>query len=368
MRILFVMPQHISYGGIETVAINLWKGFIVRGHEVDFVCHGFEIGEREKEISESASKIFHIPVKGKDLFGTIREFEKIIRNGNYDVVHTHMNATCGIYLKIAKKYGVRVLAAHSHASSMKAFTDNPIKGLINAMEKKRTNKYANVRIACSEMAGYWLFGRNEFVTILNAVDTGKYSFSENMRKKKRQELLLSDAQHVLIHVGAFLENKNHKYLLQILLKIKMTDKNVKLILVGDGPLKQEILNDIQMYNLKDDVLMLGNRSDVNELLQAADVYLLPSFSEGNPVSVVEALTSGLHCLVSENVSKDIVSYFEANTIDFLPITGERAVSIWASKAAVKWERVKYSKSNPCKLSAERMCLDIEEKYNEIMGS
>ena len=249
MRILFVMPSHISYGGIESVAINLWKFFLEKGYYIDFVCHGYQEGIFESDISQRGTHIYHIPAKGKNYWGTIHEFEKIIMHGSYDVVHSHMNATSGIYLKIAKKYGVKVLVSHSHMSAMNAFTKNPLKALVNQIEKKRTHKYSNIRIACSDNAGRWLFGNEHYNVILNAVDVSALSFSTKIRTKKRIDLKIEENDFVVIHVGGFLDCKNHLYLIKVFSEICKLRTNAKLILVGDGPLRKEINYKIKEFGL-----------------------------------------------------------------------------------------------------------------------
>lgn len=367
MRILFVMPSHISYGGIESVAINLWKVFLEKGYYIDFVCHGYQEGIFESDITQRGTHIYHIPIKGKNYWGTINEFEKIIMNGSYDVVHSHMNATSGIYLRIAKKYDVKVLVSHSHMSAMNAFTKNPLKALVNQIEKKRTNKYSNIRIACSDNAGRWLFGNRHYNVILNAVDVSALSFSPTIRTKRRIDLKIEENEFVVIHVGGFFNCKNHLYLIKVFSEICKLKNNAKLILVGDGPLRKEINHKIKEFDLENNVFMLGQRNDVNELLQAADVFLLPSISEGNPVALAEAAVSGLHCLVSERVAKDIAKYFAPDSIEFLPIAGEDSVVKWAETAITPWKRIQYCKENPCELDIKNMAKRIESLYMTIIN-
>lgn len=374
MRILFVMPAHISYGGIETVAISLGKYLIKKGHKLDFVCHGYEKGVFENEIIENGSTVFHIPVKSENYLRMRKRFQKILDCGCYDVVHAHMNATAGIYLKMAKKQGVSVLVAHSHASSMRAFTNNPVKAIINELEKFKTNRYANIRIACSDLAGQWLFGSKSFEILFNAVDVEKFAFSKLLREKIRESLLIPQNAFVAIHVGALLENKNQSFLLEVFSAIQVRKENSKFLIIGDGILRNQIRDKIKTMGLQESVIMLGERKDVNELLQAADVFLLPSVSEGNPVSLVEAAVSGLHCLVSNNISRDIAMYFEEESIEYLPIVDcnletkeivKNIATVWAEKALEKWERVCYSKKFPCKLTVDAMAEQLERLYKKI---
>lgn len=369
MKILFVMMGKLSVGGIESIVFGLWKELISRGNVIDFVCHGYDIGSLEKDILEGGSKIYHIPAKGENFYGTKREFTKIIQNGNYDVVHSHMNATSGIYLKIAKKYGVKVLVAHSHASTTNAVKMSKLKALINEYEKFPTNKYSNVKIACSDKAGKWLFKDSPYRVVMNAINTQKFLYSEEIRKSKREELGFHDNDLVLIHVGSFFECKNHEYLLKIAMFIKehVSNRKVKLLLVGDGPLKGKIQEKIKQYHIVDLIDILGVRNDVNELLQASDVFLLPSHTEGNPVSLIEAATSGIHCIASEQVPDDIVKYLKKGNIDFLPID-EKDVYKWGDKIFTEYDRIKYKQDMLEELSISKMAIRIEGLYKEILES
>lgn len=366
MNILFVMPTHISYGGIESITLNLWRALIKKGHSVSFVCHGNEIGLFEHEILNCGSEVYHIPVKSKNIKESIKSFSDILKHNNVDVVHAHMNATCGIYLKVAEKCGVKVLVAHSHASSIFAITRNPIKIVINVLSKRYTNKYANIRVACSDKAGRWLFGKNPYNVILNAINVEQFYYSESIRRLKRKELDILDNELVICHVGGFFKCKNHKKLLDIFKEIKKLNQNSSLILVGDGPLRIDIEHKIKKLRLENSIKVLGARRDINEILQAADIFLLPSFSEGNPVVLMEAATTGLHCLVSNCISKDSACFFQDGNIEFLPIRGKESSMIWAKKAVLPRKRIIYSHTNSIKLTSDYMAEKIEQLYFNVL--
>lgn len=362
------MPGPLSEGGIESVAMNLQHYLISRGHAVDFVCHGEEKGIYEEEAKKRGSNIYHIPVKSENLIGTIKQFSSILQRNKYDVVHSHMNATGGIYLQIAKKYNIPVRVAHSHASSMKAFTTSKLHGLINFLEKSRTIKFSNIRIACSNEAGRWLFGTHSYTVVLNAVDVEKFSYNPEIRSEVRETLGITEHQLVAIHVGGFVNYKNHEFLIKVFSDLKDTKQKILLYLVGDGEYHQKIEDWIKKSGLEKTVIMLGRRTDVNNLLQAADVFLLPSTSEGNPVALAEAATAGLHCIVSDQVSKDIVPYFPEIQIDYLPINSEESADLWRHKILEKTDRIDYRDKYKCKLSSDEMGKIIEELYNKQLQS
>lgn len=368
MKILFVMPAHISYGGIESTALNMWRGLTKRGHHIDFVCHGSQKGIFENEIKTTGSRVFHIPLKSQNFRKMKAVFRYILKTGSYEAVHAHMNATSGIYLQMAKEYGVSVLAAHSHASSMRVVTGNPFKAVINHFEKYRTNQLANVKIACSDKAGRWLYGRNPHTVIFNAVDVNLYSYSPYIREMKRKSLGITQDEWVGIHVGSFTKNKNQSFLIQVLHELENRKIKMHLLMAGKGPTFHKISHLIQKNGLESRITLLGERNDINELLQAADVFFLPSVSEGNPVSLMEAAASGLHCLVSETVSNSLAPYFEPGMIEYLPIKLENAALIWAKSAIKPYKRVEFTRDSQFVFTIEHMSKQIEDLYLAVFNN
>lgn len=319
MKILFIMPRELGVGGIETVTLAYWKQLLQRGHKIDFVCHGFERGIHDDEIENEGSLIYRVPIKSKNFWGNIRAINNVIKNGKYDVVHAHMNATSGIYLKIAKKYGVKCRVSHSHCSSYKAFTSNLVKIIINEIEKNKTSKYATIRLACSEMAGKWLYGRKNFYVVQNGVDVELYKYDEYVRRVMRKQLNIKDDEILLGHIGSFIECKNHRYLIDVFQRVYQESGKYKLVLVGDGELQGDIKKYVCERKLQNNVIFLGQRNDIWKCLQAMDVFLLPSISEGAPVAAIEAQANGLKCIFSNGISREV--FINETTIG-LDITDE----------------------------------------------
>ena len=165
-------------------------------------------------------------------------------------------------------------------------------------------KYANLQLACSKEAGEWLFGNTQFIVLNNGIDVSKYVFNQNIREEYRKILGFSD-ELVLGHVGRFSNQKNHNFLIDIFYEIIKINKKSKLILIGTGELENEIKEKVESLSLKEKVIFLGARADVNKIMQAMDVFILPSLFEGLPVVGVEAQASGLPCIISDTVSKDV---------------------------------------------------------------
>ncbi len=175
----------------------------------------------------------------------------------------------------------------------------------------------------SKLAGISEFGKKavdsgKVIVIPNAIDTKKYFYDGDKRNRKRFELGLQD-YFVVGHIGRFHPQKNHKFLLEIFKCIKEKQEKSKLVLVGDGPLRSQIENQIQKLGIEDSVMLLGSRSDVPEILQAMDVLVFPSLYEGLPGVVLEAQAAGLPCIVSDTVTEEVAI---TNLVKYLSLKRE----------------------------------------------
>lgn len=358
VKILFIMPREIGIGGIETVVLAYWKELLKRGHQVDFICHGYERGDYDDEIEKMGSLIYRVPIKSQNLKGTVQGVSEVLEKNEYDVVHAHMNATCGLYLKIAKKNGVQCRVAHSHCSSYKAYTNNWVKILINELEKVKTRKYATDCLACSDLAGRWLYGRRPFKIVRNGVDIERYRYNVHEREVIRQELNIQRDEIVLGHVGGFVECKNHDFLIEVFEQVYRENDKYRLILIGDGQLQQTIKDKVKEKQMKDKVIFLGQRNDVWRCLQAMDIFLLPSLSEGAPVAAIEAQANGLKCVFSNKIPLEV---FINNTTISLGIDEENKYE-WVKECLLPAERTNVNNDRLEQYNWPRIVDELEDLY------
>ena len=160
--------------------------------------------------------------------------------------------------------------------------------------------YATDFFACGEVAGKWAFPGKKFVVMKNAIDTAKYMPNVSIRSKVRKEFNLEN-EFLVGHVGRFAPPKNHTFLLKIFSEFKRIEPSAKLMLVGGGDREPDIIQEAERLGIISDVIFTGVRADVNELMQAMDVFVLPSLYEGLPVTMVEAQAAGLPCVISDKV-------------------------------------------------------------------
>ena len=268
-------------GGVESVVMNYYKNIDRNRIQFHFLCDEDSTDIPYEEIEKLGGKVIVIPPYQK-LFKYQKELYRIFKENNYKIIHSHINALSVFPLKIAKKAGVPIRIAHSHSTSnKKEWKKNILKMILRPFSKL----YANNYFACTEYAGKWLFGkkvveRKELNVINNAIDLKKFEFNENTREDLRKELGIKEDVLVIGHVGRFMKQKNHEFLIDVFEKAIKQDDNIYLILVGQGPLEDKIKEMAKEKGIEYKILFLGQRNDVNKLYQAMDIFVLPSLYEG----------------------------------------------------------------------------------------
>ena len=334
----------MNRGGAETMIMNLYRNIDKTKVQFDFVVHSNDKGLFDDEIEELGGTIYHCPryvIKNHLSYKSWWNNFFKEHSSEYIAVHGHIGSTASIYLSIAKKYGLYTIA-HSHSAG-KVIS---VKDVIYKIISYRTRNIADYFFGCSELAGVKRYGKKVvnnskiFSVLNNAIDVNKYVFSNEIRSKIRKELSIDENQLVIGHIGRFDKAKNQSYLVNVFEELHNADKNTKLVLVGTGENVQSIKMQIKELNLENSIILTGVRSDVYDLLQAFDVFVFPSIYEGLPVTVIEAQASGLKCLLSDAITKEVditglVEYMSLNN----------SASDWADKilSMLPYDRVDTSK-------------------------
>ena len=289
-------------GGVESVVMNYYRNIDRNKIQFDFICDEDSTDIPYEEIEKMGGKVILIPPYQK-IFKYHKELKRVLKEENYQIVHSHINTLSVFSLFAAKCAGVPVRIAHSHSTTNKK---EKRKNLMKQILRPFSKIFATDYMCCSELAGRWLFGNKEYdkgnVYLLNnAIDLDKFKYDEKIRREKRNELNINDDTLVIGHVGRFVEQKNHKFLIDIFNEVYKQNKNSILLLVGQGPLMGEIKEKVKKFGIEDNVKFLGQRSDTAELYQAMDMFLFPSLYEGLGMVLIEAQASGLPCLASTEV-------------------------------------------------------------------
>lgn len=304
VRVAQIMGKWVG-GGVESVVMNYYRYIDRTKIQFDFICDDDSTNIPYEEIEKLGGKVILIPPYQK-VFKYHNKLKKILKEGHYKIVHSHINTLSVFSLFAAKCAGVPVRIAHSHSTTNKK---EKKKNLLKQVLRPFSKLFATDYMCCSELAGRWLFGDKKYdkgnVYLLNnAIDLEKFKYNKDFRKKMRKSLNISDDTLVIGHVGRFVAQKNHDYLIDIFNEIHKKNNNSVLLLAGQGPLIDEIKNKVKSLKLEKNVKFLGQRSDIDKLYQVFDVFLLPSLYEGLPVVGVEAQATGLLCELSNDMTKE----------------------------------------------------------------
>ena len=303
-KVLELLPG-LNYGGAQAMIINLCRNIDYDRVQCDFAVDHSNLLDMKELVESFGSQVHILPsFTGTNLKEITGAWDRFFDEHDYDIVHSHIRSYSFIILNIARKHGLKTII-HSHNTSNGKGLGNMIRTALQY--PLRTS--ADYFFACSKEAGEWLFGKkitegNRFYVINNAIDTDKFTFDLDTRYRYRRMFRLND-ERVFIQVGRMSKQKNYLFTLDVFDKFLSIDENAKLFIVGDGELENEIRNRITELNLNKSVIILQHRDDVHCLLQMADVFLMPSLYEGLSVACVEAQSSGIVCLCSDNVDQNV---------------------------------------------------------------
>lgn len=303
IRVLQVVTI-MNRAGLETMLMNYYRAIDRTKVQFDFLVHRAEKGDYDDEIKKLGGRIYRFdPITIKSMPGYKKKMVKLLKNHpEYRVVHSHLDALSALPLAAAKKAKVSLRIAHSHSTGF----DKNAKIIMRYIAKHFIRLYATDYFGCSRDAIAFMFGKNikEYKVINNAINVDDFKFDNSKRNKVRKDLGLGDS-FTLGHVGSFSYPKNHEFLIDIFHSIHKHDNDATLLLVGNGHGESEIKKKVAQLNLEENVRFLGLRSDIASIMQAMDVFVMPSRFEGLPVVSIEAQASGLPCVFSDVVTKDL---------------------------------------------------------------
>lgn len=322
MRVLQVFGT-LDRGGADTSIMTFYRNIDRSRVQFDFVVHGPKVGALEADVLALGGKIHRVPRLGLlNIFGYLRAWSRLLAaHPEYRIVHGHYFTISGVYLAVAKLYRRKVVA-HSH-NTVPGSTGHLIT-VINWWLRHG----ADLRLSCSADAARYLYGdaavrKGEVVILKNPIDVDQFAFNPDLRASTRGRLGLAD-QFVVGHVGRFDPQKNHVFLLDVFQELVKEDPRATLLLVGDGPLRTEIEGRVLERGLTDSVIFAGATAEVPALLQAMDVFVLPSLFEGFGVVAIEAQAAGLPTVVSDAVPAEAIV---TNLVDVVPPSA--AAGQWA---------------------------------------
>ena len=298
-KILNICTVNMGKNGITSCIVNYSNQIISDKMKIDIAASGKVENDVREQIKNDSIRIFELPDRKKNIVRYCRKLFQLLYREKYDIVHVHGNScTMAIELLIAMLAGCKVRAAHSHNTTCK------YKGA-NFLFRPLFELCCNVRIACGQEAGKWLYRRKKFTVIKNGIDFRRYKLDVRVRKEIREKYQIDNTTVLLGHIGKFNFQKNQEFLIPLIEILKRNSKRkYKLMLIGDGEAQKDIIELISQKGLREDIILTGNIQNVSDYLQAMDIFVLPSRFEGLPYVLVEAQAMALPCCVSDAVSPE----------------------------------------------------------------
>lgn len=317
IRVLQVVGS-LGYAGVEAVVINYYRNIDTEQVQFDFISCSPNKQRYDDEII-NGGVIYRCPSRNRKPFSYMKVLKKIITENNYDIVHIHQNsASIAMDAIVAKSCGVKTIIGHSHNTSCNVLWQH-------YMFKPIVNLFLTHRFACSSDAGRWIFGKKRDVAIVNnAIDAEKHQFKESIRIEYRKVFGLTN-NYVVGFVGRLHEQKNLFRFLEICREVKAQKSNAKFVLIGEGPQESELKAYAEKMGIGNDVVFLGRREDVPNVLMAMDVFLFPSSYEGLGLVAIEAQATGLSCVCSDEVPAPNLTGYE------IKLSLDDSDVVWAEK-------------------------------------
>ena len=353
-------------GGVEAIVMNYYRHIDRSKVQFDFICDEDSTLIPYDEIENLGGKVIIIPPYQK-VFKYHKELKKVLKDGNYKIVHSHINTLSVFSLWAAKSAGVPVRIAHSHSTTNKK---EKMKNLQKKILRPFSKMFATYYMACTEYAGRWLFGNKEYdkgnVYLLNnAIDLNKFKYDKDIRNSKRKELNINEDTLVIGHVGRFVEQKNHVFLINLFNEYHRKNKNIVLLLIGQGNLENEIKKKTKNLGLNKEVIFMGQKENISEYYNVMDLFLFPSLYEGLGMVTIEAQANGLPCIVSTAIP-EIAKLTEC--LEFVGL--DENIEIWISKLEKLKTLTRRSHVNEISergYDIRKEAKKLEEVYLEFMG-
>lgn len=312
LRVLQINSGSNNFGGVSSFLYNIYIHIDKSQIQFDFLSpEKTTYGIHRSEIEQMGGKIFELGITGNILTRKIKLYFKLkafLKKNNYRIVHINSgNFFFNVFVSFAiKNAGVPVRIIHSHNAG--DTNKSKLKKIAFNLLKPVLNRNATDLFACSMLAADYMFTEKTVKSgkvkiIPNGIDTSKFAYNESVRNQVRSRLGLND-KFVVGNVARFMPQKNHAFLIDVFEKVAEKNDKAVLVLIGQGELMDNVKALVAKKGLSEKVIFLGQRNDVDKLYQAMDVFVLTSFHEGFGIVTIEAQSSGLPCIISDNIPEE----------------------------------------------------------------
>ena len=297
--------------GVASYAMNYYRELRNRGIHFDFLVVNDVGSPFYKEIEDNGDKVYLLPSYAKHPVKCAKYLKQLFTINNYDILHCNVMNSGALVMMMAKK-SVPVRILHSHATQV---GDKKWKQYRNKIFSGLSLHFATDYFSCSHLAGDFIFGKDNYYVIRNAIDISKYSYSQEIRNSIRRD---NNCQNLLIimTVGRITRQKNPFFIVEVVSELKKRREDFQLWWFGNGELEEQVKNYAEKKGVLSHIRFWGTSDCVNQYYSAADIFILPSFYEGLPVVGIEAQASGLPVIYSNTITDE--ARLTDNVI-FLPI-------------------------------------------------
>ena len=294
-------------GGIESVIMNYYRHIDRTKVQFDLFVNETSKIVTEEEVAALGGRIILTPKITRHPFRYIRYMTEQFLRGQYDIVHVNINALSVFPLLAAKRAGIPVRVLHNHSTWGR---HEPLRNLVKMLLRPTAKWFATDYAACSQRAAEWMYGKRKVkagkVTVFNnAVDPSRFAFRPETRARIREENGWEE-DFIIGHIGRFMKQKNHEFLVKIFAEVVKREPRARLVLVGDGELREKVMRQVECLGLTGRVSFVGMVANPEDYYMAFDAFVLPSRYEGLPVVGVEAQATGLPCFFSEKVTREVL--------------------------------------------------------------
>ena len=353
----------LNPGGVETWLLNLLRHLDTSKFQFDFCTFGADAGLYAPEVLQFGSRVYRCPRHPSSTLS--RRFRQILREGNYDVVHSHVHFFSGALLRWVALERVPNRIAQSH-STHDGKPDSLGRKAYRRLMSNWIQQYATHGLAASRQAAAGLFTANwqhdpRIAVLHYGIDLQSFRAVTDLNPKSDRVSFPAGAP-VVGHVGNFVIPKNHTFLLDVAAQITKRRPDIHFLLIGDGPLRAPMQARAQSLSLENNVHFLGTRTDVPHLLRQCDSFLFPSLWEGLPAAVIEAQASGLPCVISGEITDEVVIF--PRQVTRLPLSADPEK--WAEQTIASLHRGKLDPQT-CIKALERSDFSIEHSLSRLLA-
>lgn len=305
------MSTSLDGGGVEMFLLNYYKNIDRDKIHFSIVVPGYKKGILEDQFIELGAKVYHVGLLHDNFINSIRDIRKIFKNNNFDIVHCHGNKSSLLGIIFGKLYGVKVRIVHAHMTEEVVVY---FKKIYKKFTQIIIKLFATDLFACGRDAGNYLFGKQKFTIIHNAIDLEKFLYNAEIRKEYRDDLGMNN-EILLGNVARFAVQKNHSFLIEVFYELLKINPNYKLVLIGEGDLKKSIEEKCEILKISDKIIFIKNTNHINEFMNSFDIGILPSLYEGLPVVAIEMQASGLPVVCSNTITNEVNITGKINYLD-----------------------------------------------------